>query len=295
MTYGSFDPRSIGAPGRSAEQKLLSASWRRRHSLWLIGPIFGFGMVTWASFLYIGWKARRRAWLVAAALYAIATAVGFYFTDGTEGPDGKSNEWLGGFLVALWAAGVVHALLSNRTWLTWRSQNSTPWYAQPAQQPVGGAPVPVPGPPAELAALGIDPSRFYAAEPPLAVPQQPVATPAGFPAPPPVPAPPVAYPAPLGTPFASPTLQAPSAAPPLDVNAATERQLAALPGITPQRAGRVLAARVHRGGFNTVEEFAEAAGLAPHEHLRIRSLVQCSRPASPPPVGGPSGGRVVDF
>ncbi|MBM7808312.1 hypothetical protein JOD57_004149 [Geodermatophilus bullaregiensis] len=295
MTYASTDPRFNGLPGRSAENRLLSASWRRRHSLWLLGPLFGLGMVTWASFLYIGWKARRRAWLVAGALYAVATAVGFYFTDGTEGPDGKSNEWLGGFLVALWVGGIVHALLSNRAWLTWRSQDTTPWYAQQAQQPVAGGTVPVPGPPAELSALGIDSSRFYAAAPPSAVPQQPVATLTGDPAPPPPPAPPVAYPAPLGAPTASHAPQAPSSVPPLDINEATEHQLVALPGVTPERAGRLVIARAHRGGFSTVEEFAEVAGLAPHEHQHIRRLVHCSRPASPRPAGGSSGGRVVDF
>ncbi|WP_425564029.1 ComEA family DNA-binding protein [Pseudonocardia alaniniphila] len=81
---------------------------------------------------------------------------------------------------------------------------------------------------------------------------------------------------------------------PVDVNTTGPEKLAALPGMTPQRIQRVMHERAARRGFTSVSEFADAAGLAPHEHQRIRPLVTCS-----PPSRGPAPhtgyGRVLDY
>jgi len=319
MSFGSTDPRSAGTDSRS-QQLLASRAWRWRNSLWLLGPILGFGMITWASFLYVGRKARRTDWLVAGCLYAVAAAVLFYFTDGTEGPDGETNEWTGGATAALWIAGIVHAAMSNRAWLTWRSRNAQPWYATAAQQQVDPGPGQAASP--ELAALGVDPNQYYAAGPqfqpgpPLAPaypmgPQgfRPPTPSAGFPPPmthaafqPPMPSagspPPMTHAGflpPMPQPFQPPMPGAgPQAPVRLDVNSASEQQLSQLPGLTPERVHRAIQARSGRGGFGSVQEFTDAAGLAPHEHARIRELVQCTAPPSrTPPRNGT--GRIVDF
>src|SRR5690348_14196695 len=129
MSSASPDPRQASNNRPTARDLLAKRSWRLRHSIWLLAPILGFGMLTWAAFLYIGTKAKRWDWLVAGIVYAIATAVTFYFIDGTEGPQGHENEWTGSAALAIWLAGIVHGLLSNKGWLRWRSQNLTPWYA----------------------------------------------------------------------------------------------------------------------------------------------------------------------
>ncbi|RBY84317.1 helix-hairpin-helix domain-containing protein [Blastococcus sp. TF02A-26] len=242
---------------RRPEQLLADRAWRRRHSRWLLGPILGFGMVTWLSFLYIGRKAKRTDWLVAGVVYAVATAVCFFFTEGTEGPNGEPNEWLGGALVALWGVGVVHALASNRAWLIWRSRNTTPWYEQVVHGSSTGTPASSRVHPAEN--LGLETADYYA-EPPQATPELRPAAPA-----------------------------------PLDVNSADPAELLALPGFTVDRVRRVAAARDARSGFISVEEFAEAAGLAPHEHARLRARVVCVPRAAPRRLEGPGSGRVVDF
>ena len=82
---------------------------------------------------------------------------------------------------------------------------------------------------------------------------------------------------------------------PLDVNAAGEQQLAGLPGVGPERAARIVAARQARGGFSTLTEFAAVAGLAPHEFVALRERLSCD----PPPPGRdgtepPPFGRIVD-
>ena len=162
----------------------------------------------------------------------------------------------------MWIAGIVHAVLSNKSWLRWRARNTLPWYlatptgAYPSVQPHSMQRAQDSTPlPSQLSATGVESTQYYA--------------------PPPAPS---APPRPAGL---------------LDVNTAEPAQIAALPGFTEERVHQVTAARSAQGGFVSIELFADAAGLAPHEHHRVRALITCT----PPSTGrGPAGsGRVVDF
>ncbi|MGI5237320.1 ComEA family DNA-binding protein [Dactylosporangium sp. CA-139066] len=93
-----------------------------------------------------------------------------------------------------------------------------------------------------------------------------------------------------------PVFQAQAGPPPvvaqaIDVNLASAEQLAV--HLDPARAQRVVADRESRGGFQSVEEFAAAAGLMPHEFARLRPLLTCTPRPRAPQDGG--GGRVLDF
>ncbi|MBV8995364.1 MAG: helix-hairpin-helix domain-containing protein [Pseudonocardiales bacterium] len=79
-----------------------------------------------------------------------------------------------------------------------------------------------------------------------------------------------------------------------DINSAGPNQLAALPGFSMDRAQRVITERNARHGFATIEEFANTAGLAPHEYYRIRNLVKCTPPQHRSPTN-PRPGRIVDL
>ena len=48
---------------------------------------------------------------------------------------------------------------------------------------------------------------------------------------------------------------------PLDLNRATAEELAGLPGIGVELAGRIVACREERGGFGSVEEIMEVPGI----------------------------------
>jgi hypothetical protein len=246
MSSGSTDLRGSR---RSPSALLASRTWRWRHSVWLLGPIVGLSMLTWASFLYVGAKARRRDWLAAAVLYGIALGAGMYLTNVSQGSDAATDDWGGVLLLFTWVGGMVHALSSNRAWLRWCAAHSSPWYTDPAPAPSapGGTPSAAP---TGYAPLGVDASQFYASPPP---------------------APPA----------------------PLDVNRATEAELLRLPGMTPERVQQVVSARSARRGFGSVEQFAAAAGLAPHEHARVRPWVTCA--VAPMTTPQPGSGRVVDF
>jgi hypothetical protein len=106
------------------EPLLHDRAWRRRNSRWLWPAVGGVGFLTWTSFLYIGVKAKRTSWLVAAALYFIAFVICFVLIGmAPELPDGSADtsSWQSnvGTLLALavWFGGIVHALITNRQWL----------------------------------------------------------------------------------------------------------------------------------------------------------------------------------
>lgn len=86
-------------------------------------------------------------------------------------------------------------------------------------------------------------------------------------------------------------LQTRDAAEPIDVQTATADELADLPGLNRTTARRAVKVRTKNGGFVSVEDFGEAAGLQPHEIVRLRSAATCS----PRPRGERRFGRRVDL
>ncbi len=83
----------------------------------------------------------------------------------------------------------------------------------------------------------------------------------------------------------------------LDLNTASEAELAKLPGIGPLRAGRAAELRARRGGFASVDDFCEAMQLNPTVTERVHELARASEPAEPPAEPGPGRPtrRVIDI
>lgn len=77
-------------------------------NLWLLLVAVGFGITTWAAFLFLGIRSRRRQWLAWAAVYA-----GLLVLWGAmDGPANPSSLELGiGALAAIlaWVGGTAHA------------------------------------------------------------------------------------------------------------------------------------------------------------------------------------------
>ncbi len=75
-------------------------------------------------------------------------------------------------------------------------------------------------------------------------------------------------------PSSATTGSASGASAPLDLNAATQEGLDALPGVGPVLAGRILAWRTAHGRFTTVDELGEVPGIGPKALERLRPLVR---------------------
>lgn len=264
--------------GLTPAQRLSDRRWRLRHSLWLLGPILGASLLTGVAFLYIGIKARRRAWWIVGIGYVVVLGIGASLADSDV--TSTRSDWSAGILATVWIGGMVHALLVNKDWLRWRAQNADPWYVQEQVAATDVLPSPNPVPP-EISGLGVDTDRFYSDTPPAALHDMP-----------PTQARPPATPPPAPSPGAPSRPPEPSK---VDVNTATTSDLTRLPGIDLDRAAIIISTRERSGPFPTPEAFAAAGDLAPHEFSRVRNLVVCgpgSRPQSPGQSGRP--GRVLD-
>ncbi|MGQ0846744.1 MAG: ComEA family DNA-binding protein [Sporichthyaceae bacterium] len=90
--------------------------------------------------------------------------------------------------------------------------------------------------------------------------------------------------------FAAPAPQA--SQPPVQANTATERELSALPGASPQLVARWLAERTRRGGFRDLAELTRALELTPHQVVRLRTRICFEDPGPSPERSG--RGRVLD-
>lgn len=77
----------------------------------------------------------------------------------------------------------------------------------------------------------------------------------------------------------------------VDVNTAGTNELSRLPGMSRSKARAVIRIRTKQGGFRTLDAFAMAAELQPHELVRLRDAATCS----PPPRGRRTFGRRVDY
>lgn len=246
-------------------ERLASSTWRRQNSLWLAPSVLCCGFLTCGSFLYIGVRAKRRSWLIAAALYgvgaAIAIALTAIFDDGNE-ESRSSGENVGvWFLILLWIAGIAHGLMVNRQWLKWLATQGpeTAWYLEGADNSLGPPAPPYPGPPTADELL----RPTWTAPVPPPAPIRP-APPASAPAPP---------------------LRPPQ---PVDLNAASASDLESELGLPADQAARVVAIRHQHGGFASPDQLLTLAGIEPHIYASFRHRLITSSPKgrSDPPNRG---------
>lgn len=301
----------------SSQAKLASRGWRFRNSIWIIGTT-AFGFLTWASFLYVGISAKRRAWLIASAGYALALVATIVLLEMTpELPDGKADPstWHSNVMMivflGLWFGGFGHALVANRSWLKFKAaQDDTPWFVEGSNS--SAAAVPQPATP-DAHGFGVDTSQYYSNAPAPSLPSPPpYAPPPAPPGPPPsalVPpaqsaAPNQSEPAHPGATAGRAGLDNQAGLALIDVNTATLADLLGRAGLDAESAERAIVERHRRGGFQSLDEFVSATQLPPHVYAKVRSLLTLTVPSTQRPQPGlpseshqpgVSGGRVLDL
>src|SRR5215467_12952214 len=102
-----ISPGRSPAPGGGAHAARGGSRFRGKAWLLLTLPV---GLTTWAAFLYIGIRARRRRWLAWAGVYA-ATFAGYAALDTPAHPSNTAKGVAAGLLLATWIGGGVHALV----------------------------------------------------------------------------------------------------------------------------------------------------------------------------------------
>jgi hypothetical protein len=126
---GTAEPTKVEQRAGRQVVRSTEPGWRVRHSLWLVAPLLGFGLLTWAAFLYIGLRTHHRPWLVASALYGTAAISVVAIISSSPAEGARPIDAVGGLILVLeWAVGFAHALVVNPRYLTMlgRSGHSGP-------------------------------------------------------------------------------------------------------------------------------------------------------------------------
>lgn len=262
----------LGGSGR-----MPGAGWIIGTSCWLIPVLFFGGNGAWLGFLIVGAMLLRPTWLVAAGVYAIWAIVAATL------PDEGARILVTGTLQFV---SIVHGMIANRRLLVtiWgRLERNEQWWGR-------GAPRATPDPGTVRLRSGRRVARQVPADVPreaealLAEPGTDRADYFADPAPAPTRRSGRSLPPPRGARRSGPppadAAPAAAAAVPatLDVNSATEDDFKALPGFSGKRARATVEARTARGGrFASVQEFADDAGLQPHQLVAIRDRVRITR------------------
>jgi hypothetical protein len=92
--------------------------WKLLNSWWVLLTVLGLGCLGGAGFLYVGLRARRRAWWIAGIGYLVLSMAGLVGID--RSPYGSpALTTVAMAYYGLWFASIVHALIVNPEWLRW--------------------------------------------------------------------------------------------------------------------------------------------------------------------------------
>jgi comEA protein len=73
-----------------------------------------------------------------------------------------------------------------------------------------------------------------------------------------------------------------AAATPVNLNTASADQIAALPGVGPKAAQRIVEYRQKNGGFKKIEELMNVKGFGEKSFLKLKSLITVTEKAAAP-------------
>ncbi|PXA71893.1 ComEA family DNA-binding protein [Cryobacterium arcticum] len=273
------------APGTAAATG-PTMIWRLLASSWLLLLLFGGGALAWLAFGALAFVAKRRRWGIFAGVYGLAAII-------VQLPEDPAGHILQGtlYLVAL-----LHGLIINQGWLMllWgRRENNLTVFGNPrAGNAAAAGPARrrqrAPAIPREaeklLGADGTARSDYLDDSAATAAPTRRMTRAQRR-------AEEAAARAELSA-AAAPALPAPTVDTVLvDVNTANQRTIAKLTGMDRALAKAAITERSKRGGFGSLEDFADTAGLQPHEIVRLRGEAYCSSR----PRAKRTFGRRVDY
>jgi hypothetical protein len=84
---------------------------------WVLTSLIPFGWVTWAGFLWAGFRAKKPAWAVAGFVYLAITAGTLIATSLDDNENGLEDNLGYVVMFSAWAVGIVHSFLTRKPYL----------------------------------------------------------------------------------------------------------------------------------------------------------------------------------
>ena len=109
---------------------------------WVLTSLIPFGWVTWAGFLFAGFRARKAAWVIAGFAYLAVTAATLFITSLDNNEDGLEDN-LGYILMfSAWGVGILHSFLTRKPYLRRIDMLDDPALAAARGSPASARPTP---------------------------------------------------------------------------------------------------------------------------------------------------------
>lgn len=105
---------------------VATRSWKLRHSLWLLAPLLGVGVLSFVGFVYCAIRVKERKWTVLASISVLLTVVAWIFLGTWTDPSGNLTSAAGTYLFELWIVSIIFAVIVNRDYLAWRGRAGLP-------------------------------------------------------------------------------------------------------------------------------------------------------------------------
>jgi len=84
---------------------------------WVLASLVPFGWVTWAGFLYAGFRVKRPAWVAAGAAYLLVTVVTLLVTSLDDNEAGLEDNLGYIAMFSAWGVGILHSFLSRKAYV----------------------------------------------------------------------------------------------------------------------------------------------------------------------------------
>lgn len=120
-----------------------SREWRLQHSVWPWG-VLCCGFATWVVFLYIGLRAKQRAWVIAGiaylAVFAVLVTAMQVTDDGLPEATSTGERTVAYAYGAYWIVSLIHLAVVNTPWLRWRAADELGARSSATGAPAPGGP-----------------------------------------------------------------------------------------------------------------------------------------------------------
>lgn len=233
--------------------------WEWRNSLWIV---FSFWAMSWIGFFYIGTKAKRKKWIVMGVIFGLLQTVPLVVAEeGSLAYDAMMYLFFFAYI-----AGIVLSFRSKKEYLICRDvllnasldEQADEKLRETVMQSYREQGVQIDktvDPVTEAVRAAMEPQPETSSK---AAPELPKA---GAPEPQKAKV--------SGQPETDEKVSI------LDINACTEEELSALPGVSVAAAKKAVAYRAEQNGFSDADDFYRAAGLKPHFIAQLEGRLTC--------------------
>ena len=84
---------------------------------WVLASLVPFGWVTWAGFLYAGFRVRKPAWIGYGAAYLLVTVVTLVVTSLDDNEAGLEDNLGYVAMFTAWGVGILHSFLTRKAYV----------------------------------------------------------------------------------------------------------------------------------------------------------------------------------